>query len=178
VNEDFEDVLLNLLSDAKFTIICVVIDKQSHIERYAEAAYHPYHFCLVALLERYCGYLNYFNARGDVLAESRSGTADRLLKKAFTGTFFGGTYWRDPQFFQRALTSRELKLKKKSDDIGGLQLADLLAHPVKQEILNDHQKIQLTGTTFGERLCAAIQKKFNRRFSDGRIQGYGKVFLE
>jgi len=75
-NEDF----LQFIEEQDYCIITVVIDKKAHIERYGKAAYHPYHYCLAALLERYCGFLNFYNAQGDVLAESRGGTEDQQLK--------------------------------------------------------------------------------------------------
>ncbi|HHH41115.1 MAG TPA: DUF3800 domain-containing protein [Chloroflexi bacterium] len=56
----FNEDLLRFLADQEYLLITVVIDKKSHIERYGSAAYHPYHYCLAALLERYCGFLNRF----------------------------------------------------------------------------------------------------------------------
>lgn len=63
--------LLAFFKNQEYTIVAVVIDKKTHIIRYQEAAFHPYHYCLVVLLERYCGWLHFHNAKGDVLAESR-----------------------------------------------------------------------------------------------------------
>jgi hypothetical protein len=34
---------------------------------------HPYHYGLLALMERYCGWLDFNNATGDIMAESRGG---------------------------------------------------------------------------------------------------------
>jgi len=59
-NEDF----LNFLKNKEYTVITVVIDKKTHVERYQKASYHPYHYCIIAMLERYCGFLNLFNAVG------------------------------------------------------------------------------------------------------------------
>jgi len=75
-HQSFDDDFIVLLENNKFMIITVVIDKKAHFDRYKESALHPYHFCLVALLERYCGVLNYYNVKGDVLAESRGGRED------------------------------------------------------------------------------------------------------
>lgn len=79
----FNEDLLQFLTDQDYLLITVVIDKKTHIERYGDAAYHPYHYYLAALLERYCGFLNRFNAQGDVVAESRGGTEDRQLGAAY-----------------------------------------------------------------------------------------------
>ncbi len=126
VNEKaFNRDLLSFLEEQDYTTISIVIDKRTHIERYQEAAFHPYHYCLVAMLERYCGWLHFHNAEGDVLAESRGGTEDRQLKAAYRRTYNDGTQFRGPSFFQSVLTSKEIKLKSKNSNIAGLQIADL-----------------------------------------------------
>ena len=173
----FNDDLLQFLKEQTYRIITVVIDKNSHKNRYGEAAYHPYHYCLNAMLERYCGYLNFHNARGDVLAESRGGVEDRRLKTAYKRLYEEGTYYRDTNFFQKALTSCELKLKPKWKNIAGLQIADILAHPSKQEILIEKKRISDLGDNFGKQICQCIQTRYNQQVYDGRIWGYGKIFL-
>ena len=172
-NTDF----LEFLQQQEYRLIGVTIDKKAHIERYGDAAYHPYHYCLAALLERYCGFLNLYNARGVVRAESRGATEDAQLKEAYLTLFRRGTYYRGIDFFQRALTSRQIKLKAKSANIAGLQLADLLAHPVKQEILRGRQCIPDTGDAFGKDICKVIARKYNCHIYQGTVEGYGKVFL-
>lgn len=178
IQESFNRDFLNLVKRWDFRVIAVVIDKKSHIERYAEAAFHPYHYCLASLLERYCGYLNFINAVGDVLAESRGGREDRELKEAFVHIYNRGTLWRDGEFFQGALTSREIKLKPKSANIAGLQLADLLAYPIRQDILLEEERISDPGDVFGKEICEAIKPKYNKHLYDGRIRGYGRIFLK
>ncbi len=172
-NTDFLEYCLN----HEYRVIAVVIDKKTHSERYREAALHPYHYCLVALLERYCGLLNLRGHQGDVMAESRGGTEDRQLKEAYHAVYRAGTQWRGRSFFQRALTSGQIKLKPKSSNIAGLQFADLLAHPVKQAILLEKGRIDDSGDNFGRQLCECLVEKYNRQVYNGRVWGYGKVFL-
>lgn len=81
--KSFNEDLLKFLNDQQYIIFSVVIDKENHYKRYGEAARHPYLYSLTALLERYCGKLNFDNNNGDVLAESRGGTEDRQLKLAY-----------------------------------------------------------------------------------------------
>jgi len=173
----FNEDLLRFLADQQYWVITVVIDKKSHVERYDKSAYHPYHYCLAALLERYCGFLGRFNAQGDVLAESRGGTEDRSLMAAYRGLWDGGTLFRDAEFFRRVLTSKEMKLKPKSANIAGLQVADLLAYPCRQEILIAEGRIEDPGDVFGKEVCRCIASKYNRRRADARVRGYGQVFL-
>jgi hypothetical protein len=180
IEKSFNTDLLLFLKEMDYTIITVVIDKKAHIERYQDFAYHPYHYCLAAMLERYCGFLQLHNAKGDVLAESRGGTEDKQLKEAYRSIYNSGTQFRPPKFFQKVLTSKEIKLKHKSANIAGLQIADLLAHPLKQEILIENQRLSKPEEeTFGKKLCEIINKeKYNRHIFNGHIQGYGKVFIK
>jgi hypothetical protein len=68
-------------------------------------------------------------------------------------------------------------VKPKSANIAGLQLADVLAHPVRQEMLREADRITAPMSPFGERLAAVIWPKFNRHFYRGRVWGYGKVLF-
>jgi Protein of unknown function (DUF3800) len=175
----FNEDLLAFFDEMDYRVITVVIDKKAHIERYQESAYHPYHYCIGAMLERYCGFLHFCNAKGDVLAESRGGTEDKQLGEAYSCIYSSGTQFRAPDFFHTVLTSKEIKLKPKHANIAGIQLADLLAHPLKQEILRETGKISDTADgLFAKKVGEIIRKKYNRHFYDGRIYGYGKVLLK
>jgi hypothetical protein len=177
--KDFNEDFLTFLKEMNYTVITVVIDKKAHVERYQESAFHPYHYCLGALLERYCGFLRFNNAKGDVLAESRGGSEDKQLKEAYFNIYESGTQFRRPPFFQNVLTSKEIKIKQKQANVAGLQLADLLAHPLKQEILNENGRIQdIKEELFGGKICEIIKEKYNRQYFEGRIEGYGKVFIK
>lgn len=176
--ERFDNALIDFFSQQQYKVITVVIDKKAHLESHGHLAWHPYHYCLLALLERYCGLLNHLGDRGDIMAESRGGSEDHHLKSAYRSIYHSGSRWRGPDFFQRAVTSKEIKLKKKKSNVAGLQIADLLAHPSKQEILKD--TLILTDSDLGDycrRIIPAIQTKYNRQLYTGRIEGYGKIFL-
>lgn len=175
--EAFNQDILRFFAEQKYVLITVVIDKKVHKERYGEAAFHPYHYCLTAMLERYCGFLNFFNASGDVMAESRQSREDRELKAAYETVYKTGTQWRGRDFFLNVLTSHEIKLKAKTANIAGLQLADLLAYPSKQEVLVSEKRIADTGI-FGKQICQVIQGKYNQQIYQGKVRGYGKIFLK
>ncbi|MBM3943599.1 MAG: DUF3800 domain-containing protein [SAR202 cluster bacterium] len=76
LRQKFDAELLEFLTEQSYAIITVVLDKKAHKEKYGAAAYHPYHYSLSVLMERYCGFLRVHNARGDVLAESRGRKED------------------------------------------------------------------------------------------------------
>ena len=70
----FDGELLDMVSKAPFRAFAVVIDKLSiEAKHFGPVGAHAYHIGLLALLERYCGWLRFGKWTGDVLAESRGG---------------------------------------------------------------------------------------------------------
>lgn len=86
----FDAGLLHAVNAAAFTVVCVIIDKRGHEDQYS-SPFHPYHYCMAAMLERYGGWLNYRNAVGDVMAESRGRQEDLQLTQAYTRVYESGT---------------------------------------------------------------------------------------
>jgi len=175
--EAFDEDLLALIGEADFRVVAVVIDKKALVESYGPAAAHPYHLAMGFMLQRYCGYLNHINRHGDVLAESRGGREDRLLKDSYERTYERGAWQRRAPFFQEALTTRQLKLKPKRTNIAGLQLADILGHPIKQQMLIDSGLIDGPLGPFAAKLLEVAAGKLNRHLYNGRVEGYGKVLF-
>lgn len=171
----FDDELLGLMKESEFRIVGVVIDKLALRNAYQEASAHPYHLGMGFLLQRYVGYLNHVNRGGDVMAESRGGKEDRLLADSYTRTYDRGAWMVPAESFQKALTSRQLKLKTKHANIAGLQLADLLGHPVKQFILHFYRVVEEDLAPFASKIMAVVESKFNAHLYDGRVEGYGFV---
>jgi len=168
--------LLRVIREAEYRVAAVVIDKQALRTSYGDAAAHPYHLGLGFLLQRFAGYLNHINRVGDVMAESRKGVEDRLLKESYNRIFERGVWATNAHYFQSALTSKQLKLNPKRANISGLQLSDLLGHPVKQWILRQNNLIEETLAPFAKRLMPTLIKdKFNRHLYENRIEGYGWV---
>ena len=175
VETNFNKDLLDFITNQKYIVITVVINKKIHIEKYGINAYHPYHYCMTVMLERFCGWLNANNFHGDIMAESRGGTEDRLLQEAYKYVFQHGTSFRNAQFFEDVLTSRKIKIKKKEANIAGLQLADLLAHPCKQDILIGRGLVVDKRSKFVMQICSVLNtSKYNRRELNQQIRGYGK----
>jgi hypothetical protein len=172
----FESDFVNLIKAEDYTVIGVVIDKLALKTQYL-SPFHPYHMALGFLLQRYCGYLSHFNRSGDVMAESRGGREDGILKNAYDHIYTHGDMHHPSGFYKQALTTRELKLKPKTANISGLQFADLLAYPVKQEVLLENGRVPDPGEVFGKRICAALAGRYNRHLYDGRVTGYGKILF-
>lgn len=169
----FDDELLDFLRSWEYTVISVCLDKKRHKETYTVWRYDPYHYCLEVLLERFVYFLNRRGQRGDALAESRGGREDTRLKAAYERLWSQGTDFVPPDQFQRALTSKQLKMKTKSNNIAGLQLADLLAHPSRNEILQEQGLLRTGFSPFAARVVKILQRKYDQRGG----KPFGKKFL-
>jgi hypothetical protein len=59
-----------------------------------------------------------------------------------------------------------------------LQLADLIAHPSRREILIENNLLVDNRDIFGDQICAILrQSKYLRHHRTGKITGYGKKLL-
>jgi hypothetical protein len=177
VEKSFNEKILDGLAKWHYRVITVVIDKKSHHEQYSVWRYHPYHYCLAVMLERFVLFLHYGKNQGDVMVESRGGVEDDKLMDSFRRLYHSGTDKIPPERWKATLTSGELKAKKKIADILGLQLADLIAHPSRREILIDHHLIDDNRDVFGDKICQILRKDKYLRSPTGKIEGYGKKLL-
>jgi len=177
VETHFNQVLLEGLERWQYKAITVVIDKKAHRDQYSVWRYHPYHYCLAVMLERFILFLHYGNHRGDVMVESRGRVEDEKLEDSFRRLYQNGTDHVPAERWQERLTSAELKVKPKTANIAGLQLADLIAHPSRREILLDYKLIADNRDTFGNKICAILREDKYLRSRSGQIPGYGKKLL-
>lgn len=174
VRETFDNELLECLTNWEYTVFIVVIDKEELKQKYVNPA-HPYHYGMEILLERYVKWLGQMSAIGDVMAEARGGKEDRLLKEHYQKLYFAGTGYVSSTEISEALSSRELKLKQKTDNIAGLQLAEFLIRPCYYAALALKHNQPLP-TNFGGKIEAIVQaSKYYR--SGERIDGYGRKWL-
>lgn len=176
IEDAFNSALLSRLFDWEYTIITVVIDKLQHTEQYQTWRYDPYHYCLKVLIERYVRWLQARHAVGDVLAESRQGKEDIRLKKSFERVYEEGSEWVTPALISEHLTSRQLKVKPKANNIAGLQLADLVAHPSYKVALARRNNEALP-KTFGGQIGQILLNDKYYRSPNGKIDGWGIKWL-
>jgi len=173
VKKLFDHQLLGLLREWQYQVISVCIDKKNHKDTYQTWRYDPYHYCLAILMERYFFFLNEKGLQGDVMAESRGGKEDMRLKKSFDGLWENGTEYIPTNQFHSVLTSKKLKVKPKANNVAGLQLADLIAHPSRNEMLHEKGFLSNGLRPFGEKIVTILQDKYYQR--NGRI--FGKKFI-
>jgi len=173
IRSSFDSKLLAFLTKWEYKVISVCIDKQKHAKTYSTWRYDPYHYCLEVLLERYIFFLDSIDAVGDVMAESRGGKEDMRLKNSFNRLYKEGTDYIKPDRFAQRLTSCQLKIKNKANNISGLQLADLLAHPSRNEILKENGLREKALPPFGQKIIKILKDKYYQE--DGRF--YGKKMI-
>ena len=173
IRERFDSNLLTLLSAWEFTVITVCLDKKKHKEKYTKWQYDPYHYCLEVLLERYYFFLDRKKAKGDVMAESRGGKENQRLMNSFARLWEKGGQFIHAELFQKVLTSRELKVRPKINNVSGLQLADLLASESRNELLKEKGFLAKDLSPFAQRVTQILQSKFDQE--EGQV--YGKKFL-
>jgi len=154
--------LTAFVQNADFTLLAAIIRKDALIGRYKYPD-NPYEIALTFCLERTYGFLKdsrQETRRTFVIAESRGKKEDDDLELAFRRTCDGRNQWL-------CTLPLEIRFAHKQSNSTGMQLADLVARPIGQKILN-------TGTQ--SRIYPIIEKKF-RTDPFGKINGWGqKVF--
>ena len=178
LRQRFGDRMLRAYNEWDYVACAVTIDKREHLSRYQVWRHAPYHYCLEVLLERYVLYLHYRGLRGDVMIEARNATLDEKLKASFSRLYRDGTRHLPTDLIQRSLTSGQIKLRKKSANVAGLQVADLLAHSAHYDVLLDNGLIQQQESEYGKEIAKILNSaKYNRDVRTGRVSGYGKKLL-
>ena len=173
--KQFDALILSLMENSKYRVFTVVIDKREHKQKYAVWQFQPYHYCMTVTLERYARWLDRIRSVGDVLAESRGKKENKQLSKAYRRIYERGTNQLPATLFQSALTSSEIKLKPKTENISGLQLADLIASPSCRDLSG--KTGQKMTAVFGQKVVEILYKKKYLRSYEGKVQGWGTKWL-
>jgi len=172
IREMFDKEFLNLLRTWDYNVISVIIDKKEQDERYSTWKYDPYHYCQEILIERFRLFLNIHKATGDMMFESRGGKEDTRLKSSFRRILTNGTNNLSSKDLLSHFTSCELKIKPKSANISGLQIADILAHPARRWFFKNVFHMDDGKKTFADDIIEIlVDGKFFKY--NGKIDGYG-----
>ena len=173
----FDDAVLKLLETSTYRVFTVVIDKKEHKTKYSVWQFQPYHYCLTVMLERYALWLKRASARGDIMAESRGKKENKQLSRAYRWLYKNGTSHVSSVLFQQTLTSGEIKIKSKADNVSGLQFADMIAHPSYRELICRHTNCEMTAG-FGRKVVDILyRRKYLRNPIDRTVQGWGTKWL-
>lgn len=130
-----------LMTALPFTLFITAIRKQRHKDRYGQNAVNPYDMALSYTFERV---LHFLEGVGEtclpVTAEARGKNEDNALEAAFLRIMTKGTGYNAADRF-RALHC-PLTFRRKTDNIAGMQVADLCAHPAARKVLKPDQPNQ------------------------------------
>jgi len=87
------------------------------------------------------------------------------------GIIIEQSYWKGEEV-QKLLTSSQISIKSKKMNIPGLQLADLIALPMRNLILEEYKlKKNSEHKLFGDVIANAVKNKIYCRY--GKYMGYG-----
>ncbi|MCP3393391.1 DUF3800 domain-containing protein [Bradyrhizobium sp. CCGB12] len=176
IRADFDAQFLDLIGYLPGPAFTVSIDKQAHLEKYRAWHFDPYHYVLTCLVERYVLWLHRHNFVGDVIGEARTEWHDGRLRRAFNHQYDNGSRFLRRDVVQLRLTSRDLKLKPKTANEAGLQVADLLAHPAHRTFKFMEQNLPIPDD-YGATLIRELEKVYDRNPWNGLIRGYGRKWL-
>lgn len=183
VRDGFNADLLAVIEDTKFGALSVLIDKKHLVDKYGQIrAYDPYSLALEYLMQRYQYWMQEFCQKrghcfGDILAESRGGHEDKITKETHRLIYEGKGY-NQLKNADHFYSSKEIKLKKKRDNIAGLQFVDLISHPCRRYILSKNGLASgLKAGSFEQSIVDILVAKKFRKSDKGIIESYGTVIF-
>lgn len=137
VKQSFYEDINEILGQKIYTIICCSILKEPYIKRYGKTN-DVYGQSLSFIMERTVFYLDSLDIPDiqlNIIIERRGKKEDKTLLSYYNQLIDRGTYYVQPQRIKSYFKSFEMKWK--SEDVIGLQIADLIAYPVTRHILDE-----------------------------------------
>lgn len=162
--ERFYAELNSLLRSLGFKVVACAIRKEDHLVRYGVAALDPYVLSLDIPAERFCMEVGNIENGGVIVAECRDATLDRQLEIAWLNLKIQGTRFMQAKAIDHRISA--LNLRPKSQNLAGLQLADLVVSPIGRYVLGKPTKEDFR----------IVESKFRRNHA-GEYEGYGLVVL-
>jgi hypothetical protein len=160
--ERFVDRLNEVIGEAEFTLIAAVIDKQKHVAKYTAPA-DPYQIALGFCMERLQRHLmdkKQVDRLTHLQVECRGKAEDAKLELEFRRICDGNNA-------VGKMPNLDIRFMDKKHNSTGLQLADLVAHPVGRHVIKPDQ---------ANRAYDVLKPKFRKSLL-GKIEGYGlKIF--
>ena len=158
---EFMEAVNEVIYESPFTLISAVIGKRKLLDQYAHRD-SPYDIALRFCLERAYAHLRALGQQDrltHVVVECRGRQEDKDLELVFRRVVQGASLWGTLPF--------EIVFAHKETNSSGLQLADLVSHPIGRHHLKPEQP---------NRAYEVVEKKLWRNTAGG-VEGYGiKVF--
>ena len=136
VKKRFIESVNDILGDDIYIIICCAILKEPYIRQYGKLN-DVYGLSLSYIMERVVFYLDSVgkdNIELRTVIERRGKKEDKSLLNYYNQLLDRGTYWVNGERMRRYF--KRLDMRWKSENIIGLQVADLVAYPITRHVLN------------------------------------------
>lgn len=139
IKKYFYNSVNSILGESDYTIVCCSILKEPYIRRYGKLS-DVYAISLSFIIERTIFLLDSLKKTGvedielHVIAERRGTKEDKCLLDYYNELLDRGTYFVNNKRIKSLFKSFQFKMK--SEDIIGLQIADLVAYPVTRYVLD------------------------------------------
>ncbi len=136
VKRRFYEQINEILKEKMYVIVCCSILKEPYIRQYGRLN-DVYGQSLSYIMERTVFYLDNFSNNSihlTTIVECRGKKEDKALLDYYNKVSDRGTYWvtsaRIKNYF------KEFEMRRKSDNLIGLQIADLVAYPITRHVLD------------------------------------------
>ncbi len=133
--QDFESFLKSI----HISIVACVIMKNEHFANYGLAAKDPYLISFDNLINRLVFDLS-GKQKGQIIAEGRNSILDNQLEIAYLTARIEGTDKVQPSELRFKL-GRSIEFRSKSDNVAGLQIADMVASPIARHYLGKPERV-------------------------------------
>jgi hypothetical protein len=176
VRRKFDAGIIRYLTDTKFTLITVLIDKHRMLKQMHWQEKHPYHYLMKILVEKYVQWLERQSGTGDIVPEMRRGKKDTELQRAFASVRIWGSDYVNAKRIKATIPSKQLKFRSKDHNVTGLQICDLVAHP-SDLCVRRQEGEQIELGPFAQKIVPILWSKKYDRSKWGTIKGYGTKYL-
>jgi len=140
LKKQFYESINSILGESNYTIVCCSILKEPYIRKYGKLS-DVYAISLSFIIERTVFLLDSIKKSGideielHVIAERRGTKEDTCLLDYYNELLDRGTYFINSKRIKSIFRSFQFKMK--SEDIIGLQIADLVAYPITRYVLDN-----------------------------------------
>lgn len=166
-NADWEQSVTKFFSGLPARPYTVVIDKWDHKKRYPTNTFDPYSYAISVLLRRVRSLTWRFlaGAECEVIAESRGNVEDAQLAGAYANLYVNGDQWFPAHEFRAAYPNPQITIRKKSENVSGHQIADLLAAGQKElTIVEANLPLIRQPSAFTYSVNAAIASRIDKKY--------------
>lgn len=139
LKEEFYRRINECIRDTNYSVVSSAIKKVDFIKKYGKQTDNVYEIALSFVMERSVFYLDELNKKIDlqIVIEKRGKREDQKLERHFQRIRSSGTYFVDPDRFKSY--GFGFHFRNKSDNVNGLQIADLIAYPIARYVLDPNR---------------------------------------